>query len=163
MKADTVATRLQLGDLDLLPENSTIQNWSSLVKIEAREHSDEEESVQRRADDWHSEAAQVRVKTADLCREHSISAATFYRLVRGRATEPRLTGPNQEWAMDFVTDGLATGRMVRILSVVDDDGSESGGNEGCDTPSNSRIGCLLHPYQTHDLCLFDVTVGRHSF
>ena len=41
------------------------------------------------------------------------------RLVRERAAEPRLTGPNQEWAMDFVTDGLATGRMVRILTVID--------------------------------------------
>jgi len=41
------------------------------------------------------------------------------RLVRERVAEPRLTGPNQEWAMDFVTDGLATGRMVRILTVVD--------------------------------------------
>ena len=41
------------------------------------------------------------------------------RLVRERAVEPRLTGPNQEWAMDFIVDGLATGRMVRILSVVD--------------------------------------------
>ncbi len=41
------------------------------------------------------------------------------RLVRDRAAEPRLTGPNQEWAMDFIVDGLATGRMVRILSVVD--------------------------------------------
>jgi putative transposase len=41
------------------------------------------------------------------------------RLVRERAADPRLTGPNQEWAMDFVTDGLATGRMVRILTVVD--------------------------------------------
>ncbi len=40
------------------------------------------------------------------------------RLVRDRAVEARLTGPNQEWAMDFVVDGLATGRMVRILSVV---------------------------------------------
>jgi len=41
------------------------------------------------------------------------------RLVRDRAVEPRLAGPNQEWAMDFVVDGLATGRMVRILTVVD--------------------------------------------
>jgi putative transposase len=40
-------------------------------------------------------------------------------LVRERALEPRLTGANQEWAMDFIVDGLATGRMVRILSVVD--------------------------------------------
>ncbi len=41
------------------------------------------------------------------------------RLVRDRSAEPRLTGPNQEWAMDFIVDGLASGRMVRILSVVD--------------------------------------------
>ena len=41
------------------------------------------------------------------------------RLVRDRSAVPRLTGPNQEWAMDFIVDGLATGRMVRILSVVD--------------------------------------------
>jgi putative transposase len=40
-------------------------------------------------------------------------------LVRNRALEPRLVRPNQEWAMDFIVDGLATGRMVRILSVVD--------------------------------------------
>ena len=40
-------------------------------------------------------------------------------LVRERAAESRLTGANQEWAMDFIVDGLATGRMVRILSVVD--------------------------------------------
>jgi putative transposase len=32
------------------------------------------------------------------------------RLVRDRVAELQLTGPNQEWAMDFVTDGLSTGR-----------------------------------------------------
>ena len=41
------------------------------------------------------------------------------RLVRERAGEARLTRANQEWAMDFIVDSLATGRMVRILSVVD--------------------------------------------
>jgi putative transposase len=41
------------------------------------------------------------------------------RLVRDRAGEPRLLRANQEWAMDFIVDGLVTGRMVRILSVVD--------------------------------------------
>jgi putative transposase len=41
------------------------------------------------------------------------------RLVRERVAEPQLTGANQEWAMDFSADGLASGRMVRILSVVD--------------------------------------------
>ena len=41
------------------------------------------------------------------------------RLVRERTAEPRLIRANQEWAMDFIVDGLANGRMVRILSVVD--------------------------------------------
>ncbi len=41
------------------------------------------------------------------------------RLVRDPLTAPRLLRANQEWAMDFVVDGLANGRMVRILSVVD--------------------------------------------
>jgi putative transposase len=41
------------------------------------------------------------------------------RLVRDRAVEPRLVRANQEWAMDFIVDALATGRMVRILSVMD--------------------------------------------
>jgi len=41
------------------------------------------------------------------------------RLVRDRAAEPWLVRANQEWAMDSIVDGLANGRMVRILSVVD--------------------------------------------
>jgi putative transposase len=41
------------------------------------------------------------------------------RLVRERAMEQRLSRTNQEWAMDFIVDGLATVRMGRILRVVD--------------------------------------------
>jgi putative transposase len=41
------------------------------------------------------------------------------RLVRERAEKPQLQRPNEEWAIDFIVDGLANGRMVRILSVVD--------------------------------------------
>jgi putative transposase len=41
------------------------------------------------------------------------------RLVRDPLASARLTRPNQEWAMDFIVNGLANGRMVRILSVVD--------------------------------------------
>jgi putative transposase len=41
------------------------------------------------------------------------------RLVRvGRPLEPA-TQMNEEWAMDFVSDALATGRAIRVLSVVD--------------------------------------------
>ena len=41
------------------------------------------------------------------------------RLVRERVGDMQLIRANQEWAMDFIVDGLANGRMVRILSVVD--------------------------------------------
>ena len=32
---------------------------------------------------------------------------------------PRLTGPNQAWSLDFVTDQLADGRRFRALTVMD--------------------------------------------
>ena len=60
------------------------------------------------------------------------AALTVSRLVEGAsATVPSrvplspapegtlLHRPNQEWAIDFVADGLATGRGLRILTVVD--------------------------------------------
>jgi putative transposase len=42
------------------------------------------------------------------------------RLVRPAAPVAELTRANQEWAMDFVMDGLATGRAVRALTLVDE-------------------------------------------
>jgi len=45
---------------------------------------------------------------------------TRKRLVRPAAPVAELTRANQEWAMDFVMDGLATGRAVRALTVVDE-------------------------------------------
>ncbi len=41
------------------------------------------------------------------------------RLVRSVPAEPRRWRPNQEWDMDFMVDGLARGRIVRLLSIVD--------------------------------------------
>jgi len=41
------------------------------------------------------------------------------RLVRPAPESTLLSKPNQEWAIDFVTDGLATGRGLRMLTVVD--------------------------------------------
>lgn len=49
------------------------------------------------------------------------------RVVRDRSVEPRLMRANQEWAMDFIVDGLSTGRMVRILSVLEADSSLGSG------------------------------------
>lgn len=41
------------------------------------------------------------------------------RLVRPPAPVAVLVKANQEWSMDFVMDGLATGRVLRMLTVVD--------------------------------------------
>ena len=41
------------------------------------------------------------------------------RLVRGAPVNAHLTTANQEWALDFVCDAIATGRGLRILTVVD--------------------------------------------
>jgi putative transposase len=41
------------------------------------------------------------------------------RLLRPAPEAAALNAPNQEWAIDFVADGLATGRGLRILTVVD--------------------------------------------
>jgi putative transposase len=39
--------------------------------------------------------------------------------VRAAPLNRQLTGPNQEWAPDFVSAALATGRGLRILTIVD--------------------------------------------
>ena len=41
------------------------------------------------------------------------------RLVREGFPQPVLTAANQEWALDFVHDGMASGRALRVLSVID--------------------------------------------
>jgi putative transposase len=41
------------------------------------------------------------------------------RLVRTAPADKLLSRPNQEWAIDFVSDGLATGRGLRMLTIVD--------------------------------------------
>jgi putative transposase len=41
------------------------------------------------------------------------------KLARCGVSQPVLTGPNEEWSLDFVHDALASGRSVRVLSVVD--------------------------------------------
>jgi len=41
------------------------------------------------------------------------------KLVRIGVSQPVLSAPDQEWSLDFLCDALATGRTVRVLSVVD--------------------------------------------
>jgi len=40
-------------------------------------------------------------------------------VTRERSTNTLLSAPNQEWALDFVSDALASGRGLRGLTVVD--------------------------------------------
>ena len=37
----------------------------------------------------------------------------------------RPTGPNQVWSMDFVSDALANGRRIKVLTIVDDFSKEA--------------------------------------
>src|SRR5262245_53041289 len=74
-------------------------------------------------------------KTADVCRKHGISSATFYkwkgksgglevseakRLKALRAPIAVPQGANQRWSLDFASDALSDGRRFRILTIVDD-------------------------------------------
>jgi putative transposase len=54
------------------------------------------------------------------CAEHlAVRRLKRKHLVRPAPETTSLSRPNQEWAMDFVADGLTTGRGLRMLTVVD--------------------------------------------
>ena len=54
------------------------------------------------------------------CKEHlAVRRLKRKRLIRPAPEGALLTRANQEWAIDFVADGLATGRGLRMLTVVD--------------------------------------------
>ena len=61
-------------------------------------------------------------KSYRLYREEHLAVRRLRRkrLVRPAAPVAELTRANQEWAMDFVMDGLATGRALRALTAVDE-------------------------------------------
>jgi len=49
----------------------------------------------------------------------SVKRTRRKKLVRTGVSQPVLTAPNEEWSLDFVSDALADGRSLRILTVVD--------------------------------------------
>lgn len=54
------------------------------------------------------------------CQEHlAVRRLKRKRLARPAVPLATLSRANQEWSMDFVMDGLATGRAVRMFNVVD--------------------------------------------
>ena len=65
------------------------------------------------------------------------------RLERGRVGMPLWSRPNQEWAIDFVMDSLATGRGIRALTVLDDFTKESPAIEVDNSLSGPRVTRVL--------------------
>jgi putative transposase len=49
----------------------------------------------------------------------SVKRTRRKKLVRTGVPQPVLTAPNEEWSLDFVSDALADGRSLRVLTVVD--------------------------------------------
>ncbi len=49
----------------------------------------------------------------------SVKRTRRKKLVRAGVSQPVLTAPNDEWSLDFLSDGLASGRSMRVLTVVD--------------------------------------------
>src|SRR5215472_11955745 len=49
----------------------------------------------------------------------SVKRSKRKRLSRGRRPPAVLSAPNQEWALDFVSDMAASGQRLRVLSVID--------------------------------------------
>lgn len=58
---------------------------------------------------------------------------------RARVPHPPPTRPNERWSMDFVSDTLGNGRMVRVFTLVDDCSRESPGLLVHDAISAVRI------------------------
>lgn len=49
----------------------------------------------------------------------SVKRTRRKKLMRTGVSHPVLTAPNDEWSLDFLCDALASGRTVRVLSIVD--------------------------------------------
>ena len=56
-----------------------------------------------------------------LCQQERLAVPRLKRKrLKGLAPiNPLLIRPNQEWSLDFVSDALASGRVLRVLTMVD--------------------------------------------
>ena len=90
----------------------------------------------------------MRANPKRLCRIYREEHLAVRRLRRKRLARPAapvamLHRANQEWSMDFVMDGLATGRALRLLTVVDSYTRESLAIEVDSCLSSQRVTRVL--------------------
>lgn len=81
-------------------------------------------------------------RTERIYREEGLSLRLKRRRKRGawlRVPMPTPTGPNQQWSMDFVSDGLCGGRRFRLLTIVDDYTRECPGIEVDTSLGGARV------------------------
>jgi putative transposase len=60
----------------------------------------------------------------------------------GAATRPVASRPNERWSMDFVSDCVSTGKVIRMLTVVDDCTRECPAIEGVAPKDKDEIWLL---------------------
>ncbi len=65
------------------------------------------------------------------------------RVARERCALPELSGPDQRWSLDFVSDALSWGRKIRMLTVVDAFTRESLAIEVDTSLSGARVARVL--------------------
>lgn len=89
---------------------------------------------------WRGFEASVK-RVHRLYREESSAVRRLRRkrIVRPAAAQAQLSRPNQEWAIDFVSDGLASGRGLRVLTAVDSFSRECLAIEADDCLSSRRV------------------------
>jgi putative transposase len=77
-------------------------------------------------------------------KEHlSVRRIARKKLRTGAAVNALLTRPNQEWAIDFMSDALATGRGIRLLTMVDGFTRECPAIEVAPSLSSQRVTRVL--------------------
>ena len=83
-------------------------------------------------------------------KEHlSVRRIARKKLRTGAVVNALLTRPNQEWALDFMSDALATGRCIRLLTMVDGFTRECPAIEVAPSLSSQRVTRVLERVIAH--------------
>ena len=84
------------------------------------------------------------------------------RSVAQRLVRPEITGPDQGWSMDFVSDALADGRRFRALTIVDNFSRESVAIEAGVSMTGREVVRVLEGLAQRGRCPRSITVDNGS-